>query len=711
MRKIIIISFLIFCFKYFNAQCIPVSDLCDYQSFTEAPGLSDTEKQEREVAILKLIGIIQELDNYRQSFLLSLEPIDLFPTAYYHTTVSEYHCIIQNEFHYPLAKIEQLIAFYEAYKVNRENWESGNIASVELHWKKHFTNVSSLNTEGKFCLEVGCILTTGIWAHVKFDLPRAIRHTIDSNLDMNLLREDFKKTDGIFNTTALLTVGEISQNSSCKEWILDASNQYAPIVQNAGQNLSNSCFEEIIDCMNDPSFRCYFSEVFCYSAILGQILAYESICPGLITITGKVLTTDDVKQMRELAWIQAYGSVDILGADNKPVGPQPSPDVNYYYERGKTYCPPQSAASTLFLFDLSGSMNQSGKSGQSKLQEAKLAADATLTSIANDNTAGNSNEVCVMGFQGSCSSPISKNTGFKSNLASIKTDVNSLTANGGTPLVEAIEIAECELVKQLNLKGQSTGKLIVLSDGQATCQKIRPDETYIYGQSGKLTKNILSNQTCGSDILAMRQAGNGAKYYPIGFNIAPGSGAERDLQYLAQASGGKYLNVQSRNQLEKALKKFNRTYTPKPDPALNNLPPTAAGQFKQGVTEIMAESFFIALATCEFFVQSHPKDCHGVYNLALMQEANDMFLDAVKNYETYLSLCPTANDKDYVEKQIKRLEEEQRQFILFQKQVIISDLAYLKAYYQSLFNTRNEVLAKEFKGFIKEKGKFPQYGK
>jgi len=364
--------------------------------------------------------------------------------------------------------------------------------------------------------------------------------------------------------------------------------------------------------------------------------------------------------------------------------------------------------STLFLFDLSGSMNQSGKSGQSKLQEAKLAADATLTSIANDNAAGNSNEVCVMGFQGGCGSPISKNTGFKSGLAAIRTDVNNLSASGGTPLVEAIEIAECELVKQLNLKGQSTGKLIILSDGQAGCQKVRPDETYIYGQSGKLTKIILPNSTCGNDILAMRQAGNGAKYYTIGFSIAPGSGAERDLQYLAQASGGKYLNVQSRNQLEKALKKFNRTYIPKLDPALSNLPPTATGQFKQGVTEIMAESFFTAFATCELFVKSHPKDCHGVYNLALMQEANDVFLDAVKSYENYLSLCPTANDKDYVEKQIKRLEEEHRQFILFQKQVIISDLEYLKAYYQSLFNTRNEVLAKEFKGFIKEKGKFYQ---
>lgn len=366
----------------------------------------------------------------------------------------------------------------------------------------------------------------------------------------------------------------------------------------------------------------------------------------------------------------------------------------------------QPTASTLFLFDLSGSMNERGRSGQAKLQEAKLAADATLTSIANDNAAGGSNEVCIMGFKGSCSSPISKNTGFKSDLTSIRTDVNSLAANGGTPLVEAIEIAECELIKQLNLKGQDVGKLIVLSDGQAGCQKVRPDETYIYGQSGKLTKNILANPTCGSDILAMRQAGNGAKYYTIGFNIRPGSGAERDLQYLAQASGGKYLNVQSRNQLEKALKKFNRTYIPKPDPALDNLPATATGQFKQGITEIMAESFFTALATCELFVQSHPKDCHGVYNLALMQEANDLFLDAVKSYETYLSLCPTASDKEYVEKQIKRLEEEQRQFILFQKQVIISDLEYLKAYYQSLFNTRNEVLAKEFKGFIKEKGNF-----
>jgi tetratricopeptide (TPR) repeat protein len=245
---------------------------------------------------------------------------------------------------------------------------------------------------------------------------------------------------------------------------------------------------------------------------------------------------------------------------------------------------------------------------------------------------------------------------------------------------------------------QDKGNLIVLSDGQATCQQIRPIGTYNYGQLGKKVITVSANQ-CGSDNYKI-------KYYTIGLNIAAGSPAERDLQYLSQISGGKYLNVQSQTQLERAFRKFNRIYVPKPSPYSNGLPTISTSKFDEGVSQINTESFSSALKNCEEFSKLHPDDCHGAYNLALMQEANDFYKNAITNYQKYLSLCPSAPDKEFVEKQIAFLEEEFRQFLLFQKEVVKSDLEYLKIHFDKIQNGQSVALAEEFKGFLKEKGDY-----
>ena len=221
-------------------------------------------------------------------------------------------------------------------------------------------------------------------------------------------------------------------------------------------------------------------------------------------------------------------------------------------------------ASSLFLFDLSGSMNERGaNSNKSKLQQAKDASKTTLNSLTNNNS-GIKPEVGVLGFSGGCTSdPTRVISNFETNLSLVETKINAMGAGGGTPLAEAIAASECKLANHLAQTGQDKGKLIILSDGQATCQPIRPNGVYNSGQLGQQIVTVSANQ-CGG---ANKQQPN-IKYYTIGFNIAAGSPAERDLQYLAQISGGKYLNVQSQTQLERAFRKFNRTYIPKTKPCI-----------------------------------------------------------------------------------------------------------------------------------------------
>jgi tetratricopeptide (TPR) repeat protein len=353
----------------------------------------------------------------------------------------------------------------------------------------------------------------------------------------------------------------------------------------------------------------------------------------------------------------------------------------------------------MFLFDLSGSMNENGaNSNVSKLQQAKNASKNALKGLKSNNS-NSTPEIAVLGFSGDCIvDPTTMISDFETDLSLVETRIDAMGAGGGTPLIEAVLASECQLANYLSLTMQDKGNLIVLSDGQATCQQIRPIGTYNYGQLGKKVITVSANQ-CGSDNYKI-------KYYTIGLNIAAGSPAERDLQYLSQISGGKYLNVQSQTQLERAFRKFNRIYVPKPSPYSNGLPTISTSKFDEGVSQINTESFSSALKNCEEFSKLHPDDCHGAYNLALMQEANDFYKNAITNYQKYLSLCPSAPDKEFVEKQIAFLEEEFRQFLLFQKEVVKSDLEYLKIHFDKIQNGQSVALAEEFKGFLKEKGDY-----
>ncbi len=358
--------------------------------------------------------------------------------------------------------------------------------------------------------------------------------------------------------------------------------------------------------------------------------------------------------------------------------------------------------STLFLFDLSGSMNENGGGTIPKIEQAKAASKITIDGLQSGSQ-GVKNQVAVYGFSGDCvPDPTIEISAFTDDLITVQSQINSMFAGGGTPLDNAIRAAECKMAAHLQKEGQKRGKLIILSDGQGTCGNIRPPGTY---NSAPLQRNRFIFVDAGKCGLS-NSANVGVSYYTVGFNIPPGSPAERDLQYLSQISGGKYLNVQNQTQLVRAFRKFNRVYQPKESPALSGLPTPSVSNFMKGVTQIKEEYFDEALSVYTAFAKQHSDDCHGAYNLALMQEANDFYKEAIKNYRKYLTLCPNPSDRDFVETQIAFLEEEFREFVLFQKEVVRSDLDFLNLHYQKIQNGQSVALAEEFKGFLREKNDY-----
>lgn len=619
-------------------------DLCDIDAFVQK-GKDDQEKELREKLYLQLLGALFELNSLKNKFINEENLIDVFPLVYYNVTLSEMKNIKDNKYKYPVDKLSQMLSFYEAYKFNRDNWDKGgeNKKLVEPHWTNHFKAAegSFNNDVNLFCTGLQQALNSAITAHVVYDLPRAIRFALNNPLlsprpDENELKNEFFASNSIF----------------------------IPVL--------NKSIEEI-------------GNVRCSSNWLGF---------------GNWLIPSDIRIKREWAWYDAVNKKPIIGVDKKVLISHPfnSHVRQNLFEIGEKLCAvPHS--STLFLFDLSGSMMETGPNASiPKLDQAKNASKQTLKALKSNNS-GTEDEVAVLGFSGDCvADPTILISDFETDLQVVENRINTMMAGGGTPLAEAVGAAQCKLANHLAQTGQDKGKLILLSDGQATCQAIRPVGTYNSAPLGQ--KDIL---------VSANQCGNGKqqiKYYTIGFNISPGSPAERDLQYLSQISGGKYLNVQSQTQLERAFRKFNRTYVPKPNPSLNGLPAPSLGKFDEGVNQITGESFPSALKTCGEFAALHPDDCHGAYNLALMQEANDFYKQAIANYKKYLGLCPNAPDRDFVERQIAFLEEEFKQFVLFQKEVIKSDLEYLKLHFERIQNGQSVALAEEFKGFLKEKGNY-----
>jgi tetratricopeptide (TPR) repeat protein len=377
--------------------------------------------------------------------------------------------------------------------------------------------------------------------------------------------------------------------------------------------------------------------------------------------------------------------------------------------------PQNNKSSTVFLMDTSGSMGSKGSSGKSKYEEMIESANSGISSLLNNTN----QEVAFLTFAGGCSvDPLSGQTLiFSDDFQEVQKKLYSINRpGGGTPLNEAVNSATISLqnyVANYSITGKP--KLIVLSDGAATCSQVRPTNVYSTGnvngnnfinsQSKSLVKSSLNNYSGNGVEIVLDSLSNDIDitYHTIGFDIKPGSKAERDLQYLAQRTGGKYLNAQNQFELTRAFSKFFRVYKPKPKSSIQDIEITEEVKFTNAITQISNENYFDAKEVLEDFIKIHSKDYNAIFNLGLMYQANDYHKEAIKKFEEYLILQPNAKDKEWVLNEINLLKTDIDLFLNYTKKVLASDLDYLNQYFQKIQNGESLTLAEEFKGFVKEK--------
>ncbi len=341
---------------------------------------------------------------------------------------------------------------------------------------------------------------------------------------------------------------------------------------------------------------------------------------------------------------------------------------------------------TLFLLDTSGSMGENAK-----IEQARGAAlDALFEIHANAQRAATPAAVAVLSFAGPCSvSSARKLADFGNSLDQTENALRNRLPrpDGATPLPQGIQVAQTEMESYLarhpDLK---EGRIIVLSDGQSTCGDIRPP-------------GVFSRRD-----IPVRRNGR-VTFLCIGFDVPPGSAAERDLQFLASESGGKYFPAQDRRQLARAFSKLVRVFVPKtPGRGLNGVGTSV--ECAAGRTALMQGDYPSALKSFRTCVAQTPNDPITLYNLALTWEALDRYKAAAEGYRRYLATWPAAPDRAELMAHITKLEQDYVDQYNYFVEVLRSDLAYLKQYYQTLFNRHNDDLAREFTGFVREKRDF-----
>lgn len=428
-----------------------------------------------------------------------------------------------------------------------------------------------------------------------------------------------------------------------------------------------------------------------------QLYALEDIkflssfaCHAIIS-AGSYFSNLDILSRREAAWNNAFSS-NIQIQYNGYTLKEHLYDSMYrkqYKLIGESVCK-NTSNYTLFLIDRSGSMQKKGISGERKIDEAKNAAIYSLQSLQNNQTI--SQKAGFLTFSGSCvpDPTANQSLNFSSNVQNIQNSILAIpNPFGGTPLLEAIDAATERLQNYLINNGSNkTSKLIILSDGLSSCKKVRPKGVY--------AKGVDMNKTTNKPLVEI-------KYYTIGFDILPGSNAERDLQYLAQKTGGKYLNAKNNVELTRAFQRFFKVYNPKKSAALDNLEKEDEQKFIDGLSKIAEEDYSSANSLFEELYKLYENDAHIVFNLALMNEANDFHDQAIALFEKYLSLKPKAKDREWVLKQIELLKKDKEMFFEYTMRILKNDLEYLNLHFQKIQNGESLHLAEEFKGFIEEK--------
>jgi lysophospholipase L1-like esterase len=212
--------------------------------------------------------------------------------------------------------------------------------------------------------------------------------------------------------------------------------------------------------------------------------------------------------------VVALSAPPALAAAAAAPGPRPSPIV--------------------IVVDTSGSMNESdgSSSGRIKIDGAKVALLDFLQQIEPNTPIGLRNypaEGEASGEEEGCSAGKRQLEVAPRNPTAMAATIRTLRADGDTPTAAALKAA----ADDLSASGASQGTIVLVSDGESNCGRDPCDVAREIGESGVDLQTIT-----------------------VGFRVS-GAGA-KELQCIADQTGGKYLSVHDNEGLAEAFDEISR---------------------------------------------------------------------------------------------------------------------------------------------------------
>jgi len=165
----------------------------------------------------------------------------------------------------------------------------------------------------------------------------------------------------------------------------------------------------------------------------------------------------------------------------------------------------------------------------SKIDELKISSIN-----AAEDVISNQAEVAIVTFSGDCNAPLSGWLPFTKNYQDVRDFVNSLNAGGGTPMYPAYFQASTALMKLSNPRSEKV--IVLMTDGDANgCSDLYQTLTSL-----KKTGQLYKTQT-------------------IAYAVDSNSQAYKDLELIANISGGNFFFASGTSDLGAAFERANST--------------------------------------------------------------------------------------------------------------------------------------------------------